>query len=171
MMPSLMSLTEAQIAELRRLASHSRVEALVLLRSITGCGLREAVDALATLALAPAPAPRDPDPAPVAELYAFGAYSPAVAEFLDYGAELYAGVRAGTAVSVVVSEASGLAAIDRLAACLGGAVVVLNSWAVSPERIDVAALAAADLAEAQRVEGLRAAGFAFHFAIDRHAGS
>jgi hypothetical protein len=149
-------------AELRAVAQTSRVRALLLLRGAAGCSLREAVDALERLA----PTAHEERFSPHAELLAFGPFSPAIAEHLDYPAGYYAGVEPGTPLSVLVGEVHGPEWVARLAEMLGLDPTDMNQWCVPPEHVDARALAAAEICEAGDVEALRSAGFSFHFMID-----
>jgi hypothetical protein len=156
----MLPLTPELSAELRSIAAGSRLRAILMLRTATGCALREAVDALELLV------PIGGRPlGPHAELFAFGRFAPAVAEFMDYEARLFADVVPGTPVSVFVAEASGPEQVVRLAEIVGIDPTDMNEWCLRPEAIDARALDEAGLCDAAQVEALRSAGFSFHFVI------
>lgn len=157
----MLPLSPEQEAEVRDAARASRVRALLLLRAATGCSLREAVAALEALA----PIVVGQIDGTCAELFAIGPFSPAVVEHLDYEPRYYAGVAAGSPITVLVGEAHGAARVARLAEVLGIDAADMSQWSVPAERVDATALDAAEVSEADDVEALRAAGFSFHFVL------
>jgi len=149
-------------SEVRSLAATSTVEAVLLLRTATGCSLREAVDALRILV----PNPSLEDNPPCAEVFAFGPFSTALSERMDYGASHFEGLAPDTPVSVCIAEVNGTASVAWLAETVGIADPDdMNQWHVRPEAIDALALEQAGHCAATQVDALRSAGFSFHFVI------
>jgi hypothetical protein len=145
--------------EVRSVAQTSRTRGVLLLRSLTGCSLREAVDTLQEIVPIAGPLSLHP----TVEVLAFGPFSAAVAEHLDYPAEYFAAVAPGTPISVQVCEAHGPESVAHLARSLGIDASDMNQWSVTAEHIDGQALEEAGLCDAADVEALRSAGFSFHF--------
>jgi hypothetical protein len=123
-------------AEVRAVAAVSRIRALILLRTATGCSLREARDTLQILV----PIPAMEDNPPCAEVLAFGRFTAALSDFMDYRAESFAGVEAGTAISVWIVEAVGTDDVAQLAEAVGIVPEDMNQWHLRPEAIDAPAL-------------------------------
>jgi hypothetical protein len=155
-----MDLSEELRAQIVELARRDRLAAVLALRRALGWGLEEAVRWLKAAVPVVAPAGEI-----AAAVYAFGPFDPALADCLDYPAEYYAGTRPGAVISVLVCDALGDEAVERLAEALGIDRLDLATHALDPAHWDLERLEAEDLVthSAACLARLHAAGFRFHF--------
>ncbi len=145
------------------------LEAVLHVRRSTGAGLAEAVAAVRAVLHEVGRLPVSPRGETSVELLAVGPFGPSVVELLDYGAERYAGVPAGTKVITRLFDVyDNDKDAGELAACLGADVWDFNTHALDPWRADLDALsrlAGGDDVLVRRFSELRAAGFRFFFRI------
>lgn len=169
MSPSLLNSQEERDEVVRVFDQKGLLEAVLYVRRVADVGLAEAHAAVLPV-LHEAGRLRETGSGETSvELIAVGPFSRAIATFLDYEPEMYAGVPDGAKVIVHLFEVyENDKAAHELASYLGANVWDFNTHALDPWRADLDSLRMLDDGDdalARQFTALRAANFRFFFRI------
>jgi hypothetical protein len=149
------------------LSGYRKAEAVLLVRNVTGAGLKEALDCVDEIQAQHFPEPRkEPDNhmGMDAEIIAIGLFSREIISFLEYPEEYYENSREGIKITTCICQVMTRSQSVLLAECLG-----INAWNFNQHELDISGIDFVRLEKefdeeiVEKIQTLHKAGFSLFY--------